>query len=325
MPLAVSLSRGSPSSTTLMVLFAMEEGPRGRPAQAGLDGLSLRAGDPRLPNAAPLLLVRRRRLLEVRHDLPRTSSARSISFFPHPLCGRAGVRPRDPARPPSPQASRATTTSFHPHQHGDRLPVDRVLPLPDRHPGRPLDPAAPGAEPGAAAEHLLLMLLAMIPTAAIGQAPAAGGGRAAPRSRRLPRRRPTLLLDQARGRGGASRRLSRRSLQPDLHPRPGRTLPDGQDPGHLGGTLRPPRARRSGRRWRPGQPVADAKVDLLCDPVTLRYASESDEPVGARRTERVFSPIIFVTGVSCCGSAAWATSIRRCSGSSPGPRRARWR
>jgi hypothetical protein len=53
-----------------------------------------------------------------------------------------------------------------------------------------------------------------------------------------------------------------------------------------------------GERWRPGEPTADAKVDLLCDPVTLRYASESEEPEGARRTEGIFSPIVFVTGVS---------------------------
>ena len=57
-------------------------------------------------------------------------------------------------------------------------------------------------------------------------------------------------------------------------------------------------ARSEAERWRPGQPIAGAKIDLLCDPVTLRYASESDEPVGARRTDGVFSPIVFVTGVS---------------------------
>ena len=34
-------------------------------------------------------------------------------------------------------------------------------------------------------------------------------------------------------------------------------------------------------RWMPGQPTEGAKVDLLCDPVTLRYASESREPVGS--------------------------------------------
>ena len=104
------------------------EGARRRPAQARLDGLSLRAGDPRLPDAAPLLLVRRRRLLEVRHDLSRASAAEHSRAFPQPLRGRAGV-----AQPMHRGARAAGILALlqprlHPDQHGDRLPVDRVLP-----------------------------------------------------------------------------------------------------------------------------------------------------------------------------------------------------
>ena len=51
-------------------------------------------------------------------------------------------------------------------------------------------------------------------------------------------------------------------------------------------------------RWKPGTPTTRAKVDLLCDPITLRYASEVNEPKGERRTDGIFSPIVYVTGVS---------------------------
>ena len=46
------------------------------------------------------------------------------------------------------------------------------------------------------------------------------------------------------------------------------------------------RLRRDPRvQWRPGQPLAGAKVDLLCDPVTLRYSME-DKRTARRPTDR---------------------------------------
>ena len=133
---------------------------------------------------------------------------------------------------------------------------------------------------------------------------------------------PFSSIKRVGGRRSATKAISSISAT-GSRARPERALPDGQDPGHRGGPLRPPRASE-GERWRPGEPTADAKVDLLCDPVTLRYASESDEPVGARRTDGIFSPIVFVTGFPM-SSAARAAPARRCSGSSAGRRRARWR
>jgi hypothetical protein len=59
------------------------------------------------------------------------------------------------------------------------------------------------------------------------------------------------------------------------------------------------RLRRDTRDpWQPGMPLADAKIDLLCDPVTLRYSMEASEPRLARRTDGIFSPMVYVTGVT---------------------------
>jgi hypothetical protein len=51
-------------------------------------------------------------------------------------------------------------------------------------------------------------------------------------------------------------------------------------------------------------PDNKAKVDLLCDPVTLRYSAEANERAGARRTDGIFSPIVYVTGVSYLARSA---------------------
>lgn len=57
--------------------------------------------------------------------------------------------------------------------------------------------------------------------------------------------------------------------------------------------------RRAGEHWDGIAPLGpETKVDLLCDPVTLRYSAESSEAEGARRTDGIFSPIVYVTGVS---------------------------
>ena len=40
--------------------------------------------------------------------------------------------------------------------------------------------------------------------------------------------------------------------------------------------------------------------------MTLRYASEVEEPIGARRTDGIYSPIIYVTGVSSWSAAGAA-------------------
>ena len=165
--------------------------------------------------------------------------------------------------------------------------------LPDRQPARPPYPVVAGNAPGAAAGLLLLMLLAALPTAAVGQAaetadPVLVGFRAdAPPFSSIKRvgeeeRYEGYLVD-----------LCNRIFAPDQGERY-RMVKTQVTSADRFVRL----ARTEAERWRPGQPIAGAKVDLLCDPVTLRYASESDEPVGARRTDGVFSPIVFVTGVS---------------------------
>jgi hypothetical protein len=51
-------------------------------------------------------------------------------------------------------------------------------------------------------------------------------------------------------------------------------------------------------------PDGKPKVDMLCDPVTLRYSAEASEREGARRTDGIFSPIVYVTGVSYLARSA---------------------
>jgi hypothetical protein len=72
--------------------------------------------------------------------------------------------------------------------------------------------------------------------------------------------------------------------------------------------------REPRQHWDPSrtrEPLADASVDLLCDPVTLRYTSEQDDGK-FQRTDGIFSPIVFVTGVSYLersGGQAGATQL----------------
>ena len=57
--------------------------------------------------------------------------------------------------------------------------------------------------------------------------------------------------------------------------------------------------RHPDEHWTAGQPIDDdTKVDMLCDPITLRYSAELSERPGASRTDGIFSPIVYVTGVS---------------------------
>ena len=291
MPLAVSLA-GVSVIYCLMVLFAMEEKEAGRgPAQARLDGPSLRAGDPRVPDAAPLLLVWRRRLLEVRHDLPRASAAglldRSTSSR------RAGVARRC-TRPQ--EFSRYYNLVSILRQHGDRLPVDRVLPA--RSPARAsaYPSASRPAHRARAAGLLLADAAGPVPTAAIGQARRPGGGEPRARPRRLPRRRPALLLDQAhRARRRPSKAIWSTLLPGSSRPTAG-TLPDGEDRGDPDDRF----ARLSQARPTGGGAAADrrreGRAPLRSGDSALRHRDRG--PAGRSRTDGVFSPIVYVTGVS---------------------------
>lgn len=51
-------------------------------------------------------------------------------------------------------------------------------------------------------------------------------------------------------------------------------------------------ADRFARLRKPGQPQGDGRIDLLCDPVTMRFSDAERGRLG------VFSPIVFATGVS---------------------------
>ena len=181
-----------------------------------------------------------------------------------------------------------------PHQHSDRLPVDCLLPARSP-PARP--PRAPATHRIRPPCSCCCCCWPRPPTAAIEPGRALEAGE--PRDVLVGFRADAPPFSSIK-RVGEEERYE--GYLVDLcnrifHARPGRTLPDGQDPGHLGGPLRPPRARRGGAlAARPADRRREDRSPLRPGHAALRLRKRR---AGRRAAHgRIFSPIVFVTGVS---------------------------